>query len=137
MKRSFHQQAVLLNNIVHKSETTKFHIQQSNNRLPASIGCTMQPFIWNPGQNIDSNSGNAPRHEQNYPRCYTTELFISTSRFRVHTPCVFLHVAMSLLVWCIELPRKYSLYRQTNRQTDRETDRNTNLFAVLVKMQCK
>jgi len=56
MKRSFHQQAVV-NNIIHKSETAKFHIQESNNSLPASIGSTMQPFIWNPGQNIDSNSG--------------------------------------------------------------------------------
>jgi hypothetical protein len=66
-KSQFHQQAVL-NNIVEKLETAKFHIQESNNRLPASIRCTMKPFIWNPGENIDSNSGIAPRHEQNYPR---------------------------------------------------------------------
>ena len=126
MKRIFHQQAVL-NNIIHKSETAKFHIQESNNRLPASIGCTMQPFIWNPGQNIDSNSGNAPRHEQNYPRCYTTELFINTSRFGVHSPCLFLQVAMSLLVWCIVLPHKYSLYKQTDRYRHTHTHTHTQI----------
>jgi hypothetical protein len=85
MKSSFHQQAVL-NGIIRKSETAKFHIQESNNRLPASIGCTMQPFIWNPGQNIDSNSGNAPRHKQNYPR-----YVIPQNCSSVHNDLEFIH----------------------------------------------
>jgi hypothetical protein len=90
MKSSFNQQAVLNSIIhVHKSETAKFHIQESNNRLPASVGCTMQPFIWNPGQNIDSNSGNAPRHKQNYPRYVIPQNCLS-----VHHDLEFIHPAI-------------------------------------------